>query len=69
MSCAIVIYKQVILPLLDYSSFLLNSCNISDRKDLQIFTNDALRTCYNVHRKDRMSVSKLHKKGGQIIKP
>ena len=48
--CALMIYKQTILPLLDYAGFLLNSCNVSDRSDLQILQNDCLRTCYNVYR-------------------
>ena len=58
--CALLIYKQTILPLLDYAGFLLNSCNVSDRNDLQILQNDSLRSCYNVHRRDRMSILKLH---------
>ena len=31
--CALVIYKQTILPLFDYSGFIIISCNISDRTD------------------------------------
>ena len=58
--CAISIYKQTILPLLDYAGFLLQSINISDCSDLQVLQNDALRTCYNVRRRDRMSIKKLH---------
>ena len=57
---AILIYKQSILPLLDYAGFLLHSTNVSDRNDLQILQNDALRTVYNVRRRDRMSIKKLH---------
>ena len=59
--CAIIIYKQTILPLLDYSGFLINSCNISDRNELQVLQNDALRTCFNVRRRDRMSIKLMHK--------
>ena len=59
--CAITIYKQTILPLLDYSGFLLNSCNVSDRNDLQILQIDALRTCFNIKRRDRMSVRNMHR--------
>ena len=40
--CAVLIYKQTILPLLDYGGFLLNSCNQSDCSDLQIIQNDVL---------------------------
>ena len=57
----VLIYKQTILPLLDYSGFLLNSSNVSDRRDLQTLQNDTLRTCYNVRHKDRMPIKKLHK--------
>ena len=58
--CTISIYKQTILPLLDYAGFLLYSLNASDRYDLQILQNDALRTCYNVRLRDRMSIKNLH---------
>ena len=60
--CAISIYKQTILPVLDYVGFLLVLCNKSDRHDLQIIQNDALRTCNNVRRKDKLSVCKMHSK-------
>ena len=33
---------------------------MSDRDDLQVLQNDCLRTCYNVHCRDRMSVAVLH---------
>ena len=42
------LYKQTILPLLDYAGFLLIAGNVSDRCDLQILQNTALRICYNV---------------------
>ena len=38
--CALAIYKQTILPLFDYTGFLIISCNRSDRKDLQIIQNN-----------------------------
>ena len=59
--CAILIYKQTILPLFDYAGFLLISCNKSVRKDLQIIQNNALRTCYNVRLLDRMSLVDIHR--------
>ena len=37
------IYKQPILPLLDYAGFILISGNVSERNDLQTLQNDALR--------------------------
>ena len=58
--CAIAIYKQTILPLLDYSGFLLISCNISERGDLQTLQNHALRICYNVRLRDKVSVNLMH---------
>ena len=39
---------------------MLMSCNKSDRHDLQVIQNDALRTCYNVKRRDRLSISNMH---------
>ena len=50
---AIAIYKQTILSVFDYAGFMLISCNKSDREDLQVIQNDALRTCYNVKRRDK----------------
>ena len=58
--CAITIYKQTILPILDYAGFLLISCNISDRLDLQKLQNHALRICYNVRLRDRVSIANMH---------
>ena len=42
---ALAIYKQMILPLFDYSGFLSISCNKTDREDLQVIQNNALRHC------------------------
>ena len=58
-TCAITIYKQTILPILDYSGFISISCNISDRNDLQTLQNHALRICYNVRLQDRVSIVDL----------
>ena len=59
--CTTLIYKQTIPPLLDYAGLLLNSCNVSDRDDLQVLQNDGLRICHRVHRRDRISIARLHK--------
>ena len=59
--CALSIYKQTILPLFDYSGFLLISCNKSDRGDLQLLQNNILRMCYNVRLLDRLSLVDLHR--------
>ena len=58
--CALDIYKQMILPLFDYTGFMLYSLSQSDKNDLQVLQNDALRTCYNIHRRDKVSVKNLH---------
>ena len=63
---AIAIYKQTILPVFDHAGFMLISCNKTDRHDLQIIQNDALRTCYNVKRRDKLSISKMHKKANLL---
>ena len=58
--CAISIYKGTLLPILDYAGFLLISCNISDRSDLQKLQNHALRICYNVRLRDRVIILQIH---------
>ena len=62
------IYKQTILPAFDYAGFVLISCNKSDRHDLQVIQNNALRTCFNVKRRDKYSVVKMHKQA-KLLKP
>ena len=42
--------------------FILISCNKSDRHDLQVMQNNALRTCFNVKRGDKLSMANMHKK-------
>ena len=39
---------------------MLQSCNVSDRSDLQVIQNDSLRACYNIRCRDRVSISNLH---------
>ena len=64
--CAITIYKQTILPVLDYSGFLLISCNKSDRGDLQKLQNHALRICFNVKLRDKISIERMHNRAGLL---
>ena len=64
--CAITIYKQTILPLLDYVGFLLIACNISDRSDIQKLQNHALRICYNVRLRDKVSIVHMHASAGLL---
>ena len=56
--CALTICKQTIVPLIDYSGFMLISGNISD--ELQKLPNNALRVCFNVKLRDRMSIECMH---------
>ena len=58
---AIQIYKQTILPILDYSGILLISCNKSKKHDFQVMQNDILRFCENKKLEDRISIDNLHK--------
>ena len=63
---SLAIYKQTILPIFDYAGFMLISCNKSDRHDLQVIQNDALRTCYNVKRRDKLSIASMHKRANLV---
>ena len=59
---AVAVYKQTILPIVDYAGFLLLSCNKNDIDELQIIQNDVLRVCNRSRLSDRVSVLELHKK-------
>ena len=59
---AVLIYKQTLLPVVDYSGFLILSCCASDRYDLQTLQNDILRVCYRSRLTDRVRISDLHNK-------
>ena len=59
---ALCIYKQTILPLIDYAGFLLLSCRNSDIEDLQKKQNDVLRICTMSKLSDKVSIVILHKK-------
>ena len=56
------IYKQAIIPILDYSGFMVLSLNIMEKRELQIMQNDALKLCYNVQLSDKISIQRLHKR-------
>ena len=57
---AVLIYKQTILPHLDYIGFVLLSCNIGDRRSLQTLQNNALRLCLHYRLADRVRIERLH---------
>ena len=58
---ALAIYKQMILPLFDYSGFLLISCYKTDREDLQVIHNNALRLCLGIRLTDHISLVEIHR--------
>ena len=57
---AILIYKQTILPLIDYAGFMFIACNHHAKEDLQIMQNDILRICCQYKLSDRISIGRLH---------
>ena len=64
---AVSIYKQTILPIIDYSGFLiLILCCISDRGDLQKIQNDILRVCYHARLRDMIKIPDLHIKANLL---
>ena len=63
---ALSVYKQMILPIFDYSSFLLFSCNKSDREDLQTIENNVLRFCLGIQLSDRISLVNIHNRSNLV---
>ena len=52
----------LVLPIVDYSGFLLVACNRDKKQDFQIIQNDVLRFCNNNKREDRVSLDTIHGK-------
>ena len=50
---ALLIYKQAVLPLVEYAGFVLIFCTIGQRYDLQVLQNNALRLCKRYRLLDR----------------
>ena len=57
---AVAVYKQTILPIIDYAGFLLISCKKGDRNDFQKLQNDILRICNISRLSDRVSIVDLY---------
>ena len=53
-------YKQMILPLLDYSGFLLMSCTKGQKEELQKRQNNAIRTSLLYKRAEHVTLDRLH---------
>ena len=56
----------MILPLFEYAGFLLISCYKTDREDLQIIQNNALRLCLGLRLNDRISLVEIHRRAHLI---
>ena len=59
---SVLVYKQTILPIIDYAGFLLLSLSKGDLDELQVLQNDILRVCNNTRISDKVSIEELHKK-------
>ena len=59
---SIMLYKHMILPFMKYAGFMLLSCNIGDRQELQKCQNEALRICTLDKLTDRVKIDDLHVK-------
>ena len=59
---SVTVYKQTILPVIDYAGFLLLACNNGDLNDLQVLQNDILRVCNMTNLSDKISIPTLHEK-------
>ena len=57
---ALLVYKQAILPYVDYAGFVLLSCGKGCKKDLQILQNNALRICLRYCMVDHVTIERLH---------
>ena len=57
---ALLIYKQAVLPLLEYAGFVLASCTVRQRSDLQILQNNALRLSKRYYLRDHVQIVNLH---------
>ena len=57
---ASIIYKQTILPILDYGGFLIDSCSQELRDDLQKLQNKALRIIHGFRLNNSPGLNDLH---------
>ena len=59
-NAAVSIYKQMMLPLFDYSGFLLLSCTLGQKRELQRIQNKCIRTCLLYNRIEHVTIERLH---------
>ena len=65
---ALLIYKQAILPLVEYAEFLLGSCTIGQRRELQTLQNKALRLSKRYYLSDRILIERLLQEECKILR-
>ena len=51
----------MILPLFDYCFFLLSSCNLGQKKELQRIQNSCLRACLLYNLIEHITMDRLHR--------
>ena len=56
----ILVYKQTILPLVEYVSFILCLSNKHEVEKMQKLQNRCLRMCFDINNSRNISVSRLH---------
>ena len=56
----VLVYKQTVLPLTEYVSFVMCLNNKNDVDKLQKLQNTALRMCYNIQNPREITISQLH---------
>ena len=57
---AILIYKQTILPIIEYAGFMRTACNSEAKENMQILQNNILRICCRYKHSDKISIERLH---------
>ena len=60
----VLVYKQTILPLSEYVSFVMSLNNMHDVDKLQKLQNRALRMCYNIQNPRDITINRLHEMAG-----
>ena len=56
----LLIYKQAVLPLMEYAGFVLVSCTIRQRNELLVLQNNALRLSNRHYLRDHVQIEYLH---------
>ena len=59
----VLVYKQTVLPLTEYVSFVMTLNNKHDVEKLQKLQNRALRMCFNIYDHKDITISRLHELG------